>query len=169
MLTPFHEPSFALIRRVRAGLPVVTYQGEFSGDGLTAGVFAQKHGQSSLTIETGALGLSSEQIAATLPMIEDVLANQALHTEVAPSRLYTWDQTILRDDMTVIEPGLINFSRVQAGQILATRADEKILAERDGFALFPKYGELAKTSHELLRTVRPLTCDELAEWTAKEL
>lgn len=46
-------------------------------------------------------------------------------------------------------PGLENFMYVEKNQILARTPMGEILAPRDGYIFFPKYGELAKSSAEI--------------------
>ena len=166
-ITAFHLPSLVMIERFNSELPIVSYKGEFSSEGLTAGQFAQHHGISAVTIETGSLGYHEDQIAATVPLMLRALGDQG--GKISPKiyeRIYTWDQTFTREQAGELLPGLSNFSTISAGQAIAQKDGHFLRSQRECLSLFPKYGELAKSSAEILRTIRRIQSDEWMDWIA---
>lgn len=166
IVTSFDIDTFKMIDSLGVDDPILTYRSVFSADGMTGSHYAQTLGKPGFTIEMGALGLDQRQISETLAVVLRALSEPpGEFTPALRARLYTWSETIKQDGQTELVPGLINFSQIRAGQVVAHSGGRAIALTQDSFAVFPKYGALAKTSAEILQTLRPLTAQEITQWS----
>lgn len=148
-----------LISEINMDIPVLTYDNDFSQDGWTTENYSQNYGIPALTLETGQTGLDQKQISLTQKFLMAYLRKSSwnsLSSKTSCSIMET-EQVILQNPTRSIQlvHGFKNFSRIKSGQIIAfdSQSQTSIQSKVTGYLLFPKYGELAKSSSELAMIV----------------
>lgn len=140
--------------------PIITHGLDFSNDGLTSDTFASLKGITAITYEMGQIGQSEKQLDKTLSVLNNALKvcrSGLAESAVKPKNILQFGQKITSSTQRRLIPNLINLAQVNKGEVLGY--DENagpIVAEHDGYVLFPKYGGQALKSSELCQLVRPL-------------
>ena len=144
-------------------IPIVTFpEGNFSSDGKTLGEFVLSHGGLSLTLEMGEKGFRTEQDALAFEVLKNFYSVTRRSTG-APSvpneiRGRVYERTYLvqnsPDKKWSLKSGFKNLAPINKGDLLIPEI--QLHSPVEGLALFPKYGDLAKASAELMQVVAPL-------------
>jgi len=177
---PFARRSFDFARMISSDLPVVTHwSGSFSQDGMCTDEYVNSRGGTGLTIELGQAGFEEAQMSTGLAS-----ALRALHVtgsanvrelpciEIDPGFkgcIYTWAGTIPypKSGEVRLVPDLVNFQRLNAGDVIGSWEDSAIIMPASGRILFPKYirpgtpDADAPRPAELCRVIRTVTEQEL--------
>lgn len=181
-IEPLHTPFFvfdympASLRFAHAifpQLPVVTHAAPRGGDGCTGYEYVHREGGIVVGVELGQMGTDLYQVSlgtAVCLRAMALAAAAAADSEALPpldavtNPLYTWGDIVPYPAARVaLRPGLANFQRVEAGEVLGEQAGSPVLAARSGWLLFPKYvhSELEPRPAELYRLMRRTHLDEL--------
>ena len=157
-LTPFFviEHKHELIQiahQLLPEFPIITF-GEkgFSKSGKTMLEYASLQGAKALVIECGQQGFSAELAEkvekACLDLIE-ILKYKVIKKAERIEVLELVSSITNVNGKTHLVPGLVSYTPIRAGQILAYNGETPVLAPFDGRVIFPSYGEKARTNHEL--------------------
>lgn len=163
---PMTEKNVAWAAEISPSTPIVVHGHDFSLDGLCLDLYATMEGKTAITYEMGPIGLIEKDVLKTRDLLWAALRySRHGHPERRSQRvLYTWAQVLYSEPGLELVEGLRNFAFVRRGQVLGRRdlggKIENVLAAKDGYILFPKYGEMAKASSELCRVVSELGEDE---------
>ena len=140
-------------------VPIVVHEKDFSKDGMCLDTFVTLNGGIGITYEMGQIYLHQYQMDATLKILSLAL-NRADSKLNEPEELYanvfSWGEVFYSADNRVLIPGLKNFSFVSAGTVIGHEDNSPMIIQKNGYILFPKYGEAAKQSAELCRTICPV-------------
>ena len=153
---PFHLAGYHWARLAAGGLRLVTRDParEFAKGQVCADEYARSLGVPGITIEMGQKGLTELSAGLT-----SQCCHRAMFAMDEIARGETIDKLVKSEDSSELEffeiqsaqtfdseymrldPGLKNFSRVKAGQVIgqADRAGAPLKANMDGYLLFPKY------------------------------
>lgn len=170
----YKDATLNLARKMDGQIPVVTYEGDFSNDGLTLDVFAERSGKTAFVLEMGGIGNRDPLVARKLArsLVETLLGSedQTLFGSADPNldKAFTFSQVVQSDPQHDFElrPGFLNFMEVQEGSLVAkcNLSGKEVNAQVSGPVLFPKYGELAKKSSELCLLLKPVDEQTRASW-----
>lgn len=152
--------------------PIVVHEKEFSSDGQCSDTFVTQSGGVAVTYEMGSIGHEEEKGKLGLTQIDktvSLLWRAYNHKEVfawgrshLPRQVLSWDQVIASDRQTELVPHLYNFQEVHKDFLLGYKKGQPFYASSKAYILFPKYGDLARTSSELCRLVKPYNVKELS-------
>ncbi len=179
---PFARRSFDFARMISTELPVVTHwSGSFSRDGMCTDEYVNSRGGTGITIELGQAGFEETQVATGLASALHALHVTASATvrelprvEVKPGfkgSIYTWAGTVPYPGSGEVRlvPDLVNFQKLNAGDVIGTWEGSAITLPVGGRILFPKYirpgtpDADAPRPAELCRVIRTVTEQELPE------
>lgn len=162
-----------LARAIAPELPIVTIASSgFSRTGKTLLECASSGDAMALGVEWGQMGFSGEsagRLCEFLYSATEIIAGDGHRRDgrrapkggdagggaVAGAErgaaidVYLLRELILNRNGAELTPGLINFMAIERGDALGHDNDGPLLSPCDGRILFPKYGELARVSHEL--------------------
>jgi succinylglutamate desuccinylase len=179
---PFTQSGFRFARDLAPEHAVVTHWGDpFSTEGRCTDEYVNACGGVGITLELGSCGFDRYQIAAGVTAAlwairvvagyvgssEPVLRTLRAE-ECGP--IYTWARVLPwpATGLVHLEPGLINFGPIASGQFLGMFDGKKVLADVEGWVLFPKYLSeaeqlsLARRPAEFMRLLRQVNLSELA-------
>jgi succinylglutamate desuccinylase len=147
---PFNIDSIKSAALINLDIPILTFKGkEFSSKGQTLIEFAQLHGCTTISIETGQKGFNTEMASRVeniiFKFIEYLSLNTKLHlpSEVTINQIF---QTIHYSEGRELIPGLQSCQPVKRGDVIGKeQSGEWILSPIDGVIFFPKYNETAKS------------------------
>jgi len=174
---PWHKPGWQWARALQSTEVWVTRDPrlQFSANTRCSDEYVAQTGRPGLTVELSQKGFSDaaealcmETMLRALRHAEDISSGGVSVTDIAErERELTFYQTTYThrfdDPALALEPGLINFQAVQAGQALSAPDSPEIRVPTDGALLFPKYPERADGQAvsplpgEIYRLITPLT------------
>lgn len=170
---PDHPLSLAFCNALESSYPKVTFPLEgFSLDGkmmlerVLAGPNKSADAKdlissksASFAIELGAKGFSETQaeagVAIALKAMEIINSKSSFLVGAGSTPIYRITASIFNKDGAQLMPGLINFMDVKKGQVLGHSRTGELVSPCDGKLLFPKYGDLGKSSPELADIATP--------------
>jgi len=181
-ICPWSVTSWRWARLMGGAQAWVTRHPQRGGGGLAcADAWVAKRGKPSLALELGALGFSPESRAAVWRSLSrafkavnslypvggklpQTTLEQLAHAQPDLAFYETSERVSFKDPLMSLAPGWVNFSPVQAGQLLSDpEVGPLIMSPTTGAVLFPKYpprgaqGEaLDPRPSELFRVVTPL-------------
>ncbi|HEX4925708.1 MAG TPA: hypothetical protein VFV50_16560, partial [Bdellovibrionales bacterium] len=136
----------------------ITHGLDFSNDGLTSDTFATIKEITAITYEMGQIGRAAEQAEKTAALLQRAVrvSRTGLDQSVAPTgNIMTFSQRVTASSQKRLIPNLVNLARIKKGDVIGyDEAAGPILAEHDGYILFPKYGTQAEKSSELCHVLR---------------
>lgn len=158
----FTPGNFAFSRAIDSKLPIATFKGQsISTDGQGFSSTINSYDGLSFSIELGHKGFSASQRRFAVDILKKAIdfveSNEPLPkmNKDNSGDIYTWG-FILKNNGEKLVDNLVNFSEVKKGDVIAyTKSREPVLAPITGRALFPKYGEYADASSELLIILTP--------------
>lgn len=147
-------------QQVYENLPIICFPiGGFSNNGHPLDEYLATQKKMGLTVELGQKGFDESQIFMGKSIMENFLKrcvedfdrNQKLDSKRTLSKITAIQNSASRD--AVLRTGIQNLTPLQKGEEIGITSQGKILCPADGFALFPKYGEMAKVSSEICQIV----------------
>lgn len=155
---PKAKKNIVLAHALNMDSPIVLHDLEFSKDGDTVDTWASKQGIAAITYEMGEKSFDEAQTDKLFKGVLEFLFSSNIDVNVDEDFL-TWGQTVMNSPSIELKSGLQNFSQIKKGDIIASINDsdantDTIVAECDGYVLFPKYGQQAKSSSELCRVLK---------------
>ena len=154
---PESKLNIAFASQLCGETPIITHGLDFSNDGYTSDTFASMNGITSITYEMGQIGKSADQAEKTLKLLKRAvgLARIGLRPSAVPPNILQFGQKVTASAQKRLIPNLINMAKVMKGEVLGhDDASGPIVAQHDGYVLFPKYGANAEKSSELCQLVK---------------
>jgi succinylglutamate desuccinylase len=163
---PYNKKSFDFAQKVHPDLDIITHwKNKFSQDGMCSDEFTNSHNGTGITVETGQQGYNNFQVALGLQIILNAL-NLNKKPASTKGKIFTWAQTInypQQEDVKLC-PNIVNFSKVQAGDIIGFSGKKEIIAEENGWILFPKYPKKNEPRpKELCRILKEINTKDLPQ------
>jgi succinylglutamate desuccinylase len=161
---PYNSKSLELAKKVHPSLDIITHWGKgFSQDGMCSDEFVNLHGGTGISVETGQQGYDKKQVKLGVEIIKNALTLDN-NNFLSQNKIFTWAQIIKSQDDMKLNPNLENFTKIKEGEIIATHQNNKILAQQNGFILFPKYPKKnEKRPQELCRIIKEISPAELPQ------
>jgi succinylglutamate desuccinylase len=173
---PFQIPGWRWARAIAGAKVWITRAPDvtFSLSGVCADEYVRLAGKPGLTLELGEKGFDhgaearAEDAIRRAIAIAAALADGASLQELAAREPeIAFFETVHRepfsDDSLALQPGLVNFQRVVAGQLLSAPGTPALRAPTDGAVVFPKYPPIVDGRYqrplpaEIYRIIAPLS------------
>ena len=152
------------VKNIGQGAPVIVHGLDFSSQGQTSDVYAAIKNKTAVTYEMGERGEDPDQILKTQKLIANAVdyvgsleANKI--KSITSALVFSFSQSVQKDQAGRLKPGLINLAPVVAGEVIGWDLDLDLKVLESGLLLFPKYGEEAKKSNELVQVVVEIEVD----------
>lgn len=157
---PDSPSNIAFAAQLCANTPIITHGLDFSDDGYTSDTYATMNGIVSITYEMGQIGRANEQAPKTAALLKRAaaLCQSELVVSARPAaNVMTFSQRVTASSQKRLIPNLVNLSKIKKGEVIGyDDTAGPIVAEHDGYVLFPKYGAQAEKSAELCHVLRSL-------------
>jgi len=153
---PFTNSNIEFASSLGPGIPIVVHGIEFSKDGMCADSFVVENGGVAITYEMGVVGQEHLQIEKAANILVRAYLSKIQESRmefIVPQTVFTSAEVVIAKHRRQLVPGLVNFSPVVRGLQLGYDEAGTVLAQTDGYVLFPKYGELAIYSTELCQII----------------
>jgi succinylglutamate desuccinylase len=178
---PFGLASWGWARAIGAARVWVTRHPEqnFSLSGCCADEYVRQRGLPGITLELGQKGFGHgaeerayKAIRRAMQIADRLTAGASLSDVAEEEPDLEFFETVHREPFAsadhALRPGLVNFQRVAAGELLSTDGAPALRAPRDGAVLFPKYPPRDATGAyrgplpaEIYRIIAPLSAHPL--------
>ncbi len=168
---PYTQAAFEFACALHDKIPIVTHWGSsFSIDGMCSDEYVNFKGGIGLTIELGQKGFDPYHTGVGLQVSLTAVQygmEQFLSSSKVPKRmnneLYTWRTVVPYQEGMHLREGLVNFQKLNPGDVMGMQHGKALQAAAEGWLLFPKYSRdpLAAPPKELYRIIKRIRADDL--------
>ncbi len=161
MIFIYTAQKLAFARHMDSEIPIITSTSGRHKDGSTLDFYCYKNNIISTTLELGKAGFDDIQAEYGVRYLLKYLEKSDLTKEVPFKNIFRIAESIYWfDERIILNPGLINFTAINKGDVVGKKAEIDYPSPHDGVILFPKYGKIAENTKEVFTVAKPISDPE---------